>query len=301
VSSYCCRKRCMSARSAAPTVARRSVPLRVLVSTTRAPTSTIFSHGPCPGYATASTLRSAFIAYGGEGRRKSCRPSIATNTTTPTSNLFDQYPRPTLAAITNRARWTPPLRRIRRASEGSDWIVKCAARRSASAPHFDLGGIDDLAQALHDAPTSCRNPVYFIGGPNKKWSVDAYHYIVTHHPRSGSSRPTRPTGLFTGGNQDGDLGTRPLSPSISPVRRARKLFCGAAQAHIKMGDHIVGWLLHGTPETRRNQDGRTIRARMERTYKVFHRLHDAADEIEQFGSSNRVAHRRPSPGQPERG
>jgi hypothetical protein len=46
-----------------------------------------------------------------------------------------------------------------------------------------LGWIEDLAQALHDAPDILpRLRVHFIGGPNKKWSPDAYHYIATQHP-----------------------------------------------------------------------------------------------------------------------
>ena len=45
------------------------------------------------------------------------------------------------------------------------------------------GGIEDLAQALHDAPDiKERIRVYWIGGPNKKWSVNAYSYIAEQHP-----------------------------------------------------------------------------------------------------------------------
>ena len=41
----------------------------------------------------------------------------------------------------------------------------------------------DLAQALHDAPEIAKNiRVYYIGGPNKKWSVNAYAYIAEHFP-----------------------------------------------------------------------------------------------------------------------
>ena len=69
-------------------------------------------------------------------------------------------------------------------SEGSEWIIKCA-KRNSSQPLWVLvwGGLEDLAQALHDAPEI--EPlirVFWIGGPNKKWSVNAYHYIVEHHP-----------------------------------------------------------------------------------------------------------------------
>ncbi len=75
-------------------------------------------------------------------------------------------------------------------SEGSDWIVTCA-RRPDPRPLDVLiwGGIDDLAQALHDAPDiEPRLRVHFIGGPNKLWSVDAYDYVATPSPRPDDHR-----------------------------------------------------------------------------------------------------------------
>ena len=69
-------------------------------------------------------------------------------------------------------------------NEGSNWIIKCAKKES-NQPLWVLvwGGIDDLAQALHDAPEIEKNiRVYYIGGPNKKWSVNAYAYIAKNHP-----------------------------------------------------------------------------------------------------------------------
>ena len=45
------------------------------------------------------------------------------------------------------------------------------------------GGLEDLAQALHDAPEiKDKIKAYWIGGPNKKWSVNAYAYIAENHP-----------------------------------------------------------------------------------------------------------------------
>lgn len=69
-------------------------------------------------------------------------------------------------------------------TEGSEWIIKCANNRS-DQPLYVLvwGGIEDLAQALHDDPgIEDHIRVYWIGGPNKKWSVNAYSYIAEHHP-----------------------------------------------------------------------------------------------------------------------
>lgn len=70
------------------------------------------------------------------------------------------------------------------AGEGSEWIIKCAKKKSKQ-PLWVLvwGGLEDVAQALHDAPEIEKNiRIYWIGGPNKKWSVNAYAYIAEHHP-----------------------------------------------------------------------------------------------------------------------
>lgn len=77
-----------------------------------------------------------------------------------------------------------PYKGYAKATEGSDWIIKCA-RKESDQPLWVLvwGGIEDLAQALHDAPDIKEKiKVYWIGGPNKKWSVNAYAYIAANHP-----------------------------------------------------------------------------------------------------------------------
>lgn len=69
-------------------------------------------------------------------------------------------------------------------TEGSEWIIK-SAREKSDQPLWILvwGGLEDLAQALHDAPEITEHiRVYWIGGPNKKWSVNTYTYIAEHHP-----------------------------------------------------------------------------------------------------------------------
>ncbi len=77
-----------------------------------------------------------------------------------------------------------PIKGYRTATEGSDWIIHCA-KKSTDQPLWVLvwGGLEDVAQALHDAPEIKENiKVYWIGGPNKKWSVNAYNYIAADHP-----------------------------------------------------------------------------------------------------------------------
>lgn len=69
-------------------------------------------------------------------------------------------------------------------TEGSEWIITCA-RKKSSQPLWVLvwGGLEDVAQALHDAPDIKKKiKVYWIGGPNKKWSTNSYAYIVANFP-----------------------------------------------------------------------------------------------------------------------
>jgi hypothetical protein len=71
-----------------------------------------------------------------------------------------------------------------KATEGSEWIIKCAKKKSRE-PLWVLGwgGLEDIAQALHDAPEIQNNiRVYWIGGPNKKWSANSYAYIADNFP-----------------------------------------------------------------------------------------------------------------------
>lgn len=71
-----------------------------------------------------------------------------------------------------------------KATEGSNWIIKCA-RKPSKQPLWVLvwGGLDDVAQALHDAPDiQNKIHVYFIGGPNKKWGANSYSYIAKNFP-----------------------------------------------------------------------------------------------------------------------
>ena len=90
-----------------------------------------------------------------------------------------------LRAITKQGRHgMPAWKGYTEPTEGSDWIVECA-RRPSRRPLWVLvwGGLEDLAQALHDAPDIKDNiKVYWIGGPNKKWGSAAYTYIVRNFP-----------------------------------------------------------------------------------------------------------------------
>ncbi|MCP9754591.1 DUF1593 domain-containing protein [Lacihabitans sp. CCS-44] len=90
-----------------------------------------------------------------------------------------------LRSVTKQGRkGNAPFMGYTKATEGSDWIIKCAKKESEQ-PLWILGwgGLEDLAQALHDAPEiQSKIRVYWIGGPNKKWSANSYAYIAENFP-----------------------------------------------------------------------------------------------------------------------
>ncbi|WP_163407210.1 nucleoside hydrolase-like domain-containing protein [Flavobacterium ajazii] len=90
-----------------------------------------------------------------------------------------------LRSITKQGRkGAAPLEGFTTPTEGSDWIIKCALKKSKE-PLWILvwGGLEDLAQALHDKPEIQKNiKVFWIGGPNKKWSANSYAYIAMNFP-----------------------------------------------------------------------------------------------------------------------
>lgn len=174
-------------------------------------------------------------------------------------------------------------------TEGSKWIVECA-RRADVRPLWVLvwGGIEDVAQALHDAPDiEAKLRVYFIGGPNKKWSVDAYRYIERHHPRLWviESNATY-RGWFVGGNQAGEWGNKAfVDTHIAGHGALGEYFARHLGGVIKMGDTpAVVYLLHARPEdpAAGGWGGRFVRA-WARDHVEFDRLTTTADRIEQFG------------------
>ncbi len=151
----------------------------------------------------------------------------------------------------------------------------------------DLGRIEDLAQALHDGPDILpKLRVYWIGGPNKKWSPDAYQYIVDHHPGLWIIETNAAyRGWFTGGNQSGQWGNSAfVAKCVAGHGALGDFFNTQLGGTIKMGDTpSVAWLLKGTPEDPRQPGwgGQFVRA-WERPHTVSNRLTTKADRIEQF-------------------
>jgi len=202
----------------------------------------------------------------------------------------DTYPTPDrLRAITKQGQTeVAPYAGVRGPTEGSDWIIQ-SARRDDRRPLYILvwGGIEDLAQALHDGPDILpRLRVYWIGGPNKKWSANAYQYIVDNHPKLWIIECNATyRGWFVGGNQAGQWGNKTfVAQHIAGRGSLGDLFVRKLD-QIKMGDSpSVGWLLKGVAEDPRRPGwgGQFVRA-WQRPYLRSERMTTNEDRIEVFG------------------
>jgi Cellulose-binding Sde182, nucleoside hydrolase-like domain len=176
-----------------------------------------------------------------------------------------------------------------RATEGSDWIVRCA-RRQDPRPLWILvwGGIDDLAQALHDAPDiEPKLRVYFIGGPNKMWSADAYDDIERHHPSLWMIEANATyRGWFTGGDQTGAWdNTKFVAEHVAGRGALGEFFATQLKGTLKMGDSpSVVYVLQDRRDdpSQSGWGGRFVRVWDQRK-TVFDRHTTAADHVEAFG------------------
>lgn len=202
----------------------------------------------------------------------------------------DSYPTPaSLRAITKQgAKSNPGDSGTSQSTEGSEWIIECAKSDDPRPLHVLIwGGIEDLAQALHDAPEILpKLRVYFIGGPNKKWSVDAYNYVEQNHPELWmiESNATY-RGWFVGGNQTGQGSNRGfVSEHIAGHGALGDTFV-KAKADIKMGDTpSLARLLHGVSEdpAAASWGGKYVPI-WDGRKTVFNRLTTEADRAEVFG------------------
>jgi len=202
----------------------------------------------------------------------------------------ERYPAPeALRALAKQGATEPaPYCGYRSSTEGSEWIVHCARRADPRPLHVLVwGGLEDLAQALHDAPDILpRLRVYFIGGPNKKWSPDAYQYLVNHHPELWFIEANSTyRGWFTGGNQSDPWGNDSFPRRYVAGHGALGELFMRKLPTLKMGDApSVGWLLRGNPEEpwRPGWGGRFVRA-WRRPRLQLDRLPTEADRLEVFG------------------
>lgn len=177
---------------------------------------------------------------------------------------------------------------VSKPTEGSEWIINCA-RRDDPRPLYLLvwGGIEDLAQALHDAPDILpKLRVYYIGGPNKKWTPDAYQYIAENFPNLWiiESNATY-RGWFNGGNQSDEWSNTGFTKKYISGRGAMaNFFMTQLGGTIKMGDTpSLAWLLNGNPEDPSSPSwgGQYVRA-WDRPYYRFTTMPDKKDSIQEF-------------------
>ncbi|GAB3255601.1 DUF1593 domain-containing protein [Larkinella harenae] len=154
----------------------------------------------------------------------------------------NDYPSPdALRAVCKQGQHgAAPYKGYTTATEGSEWIIQCANRKS-SQPLWVLvwGGLEDLAQALHDAPEiQSKIRVYWIGGPNKKWSVNSYAYIASQFPNLWLIEANSSYfGLFSSNGVPDSLTNRHYYERyIHGAGHMGTDFKKYYQGHIKMGD-----------------------------------------------------------------
>ena len=209
----------------------------------------------------------------------------------------EAYPTPdALRGITKQGEIKmAPYAGYRQPTEGSNWIIKCARREDTRPLHILVwGGLEDLAQALHDAPDILpKLRVYYIGGPNKKWSPDAYHYIANNH-RDLFFIEANSTyrGWFVGGKQTGKFANDQFAlacisghGALGDFFASGIEFDGSKRTVLKMGDTpTVAWVLHGDPSDPSSPSwgGSFVKA-WARPHAVFDRITQKDDEMEAFG------------------
>ncbi len=139
------------------------------------------------------------------------------------------------------------------ATEGSEWLIQCAKKQS-QLPLWVLvwGGLEDLAQALHDAPEiKDAIKVYWIGGPNKKWSINAYAYIAENHSDLWMIEANATyRGWFMDVDSPEDLkGDRYYDNYIHGAGALGKDFKNHYGGEIKMGDTpSLAYIMSGNPD-----------------------------------------------------
>ena len=168
-----------------------------------------------------------------------------------------------------------PLKGWTTSSEGSSWIVQCA-KKDSDQPLWVLvwGGLEDMAQALHDAPEIAdKLRVYWIGGPNKKWSANAYQYIATNFPNLWMIEANATyRGWFVDDKSDKATNVNNFHEAFIKGKGAMgRDFINYYGGRIKMGDTpSVAYLLHGDPNNPAGQNwGGSFEPISHSSYRLF--------------------------------
>jgi hypothetical protein len=203
----------------------------------------------------------------------------------------DNYPTPDyLRSITKQGAINPsPPEGYSHSTAGSKWIAKCAERKDPRPLYvFVWGLITDIAQALHDhTDIAERVRVIFIGGPNKKWDLNAYNYIEQNFPDLWMiENNSTYRGWWIGGNQDRDMGNQSfVEENIKGHGALGDYFARFKKGKIKMGDTpTMAYLLRGDPDdpTSGSWGGRFVRVK-NRPRFIFAESTTASDNVEVFG------------------
>lgn len=168
-------------------------------------------------------------------------------------------------------------------TEGSNWIIRCAQQKS-ERPLWILvwGGLEDVAQALHDEPAIANNiRVYWIGGPNKKWGINAYAYIAQNFPNLWFIENNASYhGLFS----DVDVptvNTNYYNRYISGMGNMGADFKNYYGGRIKMGDTpSLLYLMDGDPTIATKESwGGSFEPYRRSARRIFHRNTTLADTV----------------------
>ncbi len=191
-----------------------------------------------------------------------------------------------LRSVTKQGRHgNAPYKGYTSATEGSQWIIKCAKRKSTQ-PLWILGwgGLEDVAQALHDAPEIESNiRVYWIGGPNKKWSANSYAYIAANFPKLWFIEVNASYyGFFSNNNTpDSVNNTDYYEKYIQTAGYLGKDFKNYYDGNVKMGDTpSLLYMMDGNPNNpKRESWGGSFEPFNRSARVVFNRITDITDTV----------------------
>ncbi len=205
------------------------------------------------------------------------------------SQIDSKYPTPAyLRSITKQGAIDfAPFKGYSKPTEASKLIIDCA-RKPDPRPLYILGWglLEDIAEALHDAPDIVSKiRVNYVGGPNKKWGLNAYQYIRVNFPNLWIIEDNSTyRGWFNGGYTENDYSNSSfVLEHIKDYGALGRYFFQKGEV-IKMGDTpTLAYFLKGTPENPLDESwGGTFEKVYNRPEVYFERDTKVDDKIEMF-------------------